>query len=108
MKVVSLCGCRLVPLMRIKFTWTKRDTSSRSAVDKKHKPLQAIVKRGAAQCIETIWSRCFCNYETLDGYSVFTGLCWYPRSCVMLKACAGALNWKRGHAVWGKTWPLFS
>lgn len=94
----------LVPLMSINFTWNNKN--NQSAVGKKCKLLQAIVKNGDAQCIKNIWNRCFCNYDTHDDYAVFNGLCWYPRSWVMLQACGGALNWNRGLNVLGKNCPL--
>lgn len=106
MKALGLHGCHLVPLMRINFTWNSKNNNHQSAVDKKCKLLRAIVKNGDARCIKTIWNRCFSNYDTLDDYAVFIGLRWYPGSWVMLRARAGALNWKRGLTVWGKTCPL--
>lgn len=57
------------------------------------------MKNGDAQCIRNIWNRRSCNYDVLDDAAVFAGLCWYPSRRVMVPACTGALNWKRGHTV---------
>lgn len=106
MKALSLYSCHLVPLMRMNFIWNNKNNNNQSTVDKKCKLLQALVKNGDAQCIQNIWNRCFCNYDALADYAVFTGLCWYLRSWMVLQGCTGAMNWKRGHTVWGKTCPL--